>query len=244
MQSRPHPIRRLASIRIFRTILAVMFAGQIHAARAQAADEEPISFTYSIHSTLGLLRIEATTDYTTETPKTTSIRVPNRGFSEMQRYRGFGGFAYRLLEGDDGGRAVSQFEVPEAWEGKHVYFFAFRGDEAGGQLIRLAPMPVNPDYRGKGAVVFGNYSRRAIAARLGGELVRAPAGETVWRAAPEAPDGMETLLVRIEEDQARPIYRNRIPIRSNQRVFIFITPSERGKGERLIVAYDRQASER
>ena len=240
-----NPFRPLSGHRqLHRRLSFVLLALIFGAGTSSAQEDEPLRFTYSMHSTLGLLRMEATVEATGEAVGTNTFRVPNRGFSEIQSYRGDGSFAYRLLGEEDGPKWPSvSLQAPRSWNGRHLYFFAFRNP--GGEVpIRLAPLPENPEFRGRGAIVFGNYASVPIAAKLGEATVRTLPGKTLWRAAPDAPEGMETLLVKAEDDRLRPIYRNRIPIRENERLFIFIVPGPRERGEQLIVIYDRSPLDR
>lgn len=204
-------------------------------AREAGGEEPPIRFGYSIHSTLGNIRLEAATTV----PETEEVFVPNRGFSGTRIYVGYGPFRYRFLpeEGEPG--PVQSLEVSRSWQGRHIYFFLFRDDsvESG---FRLLSLPADPDFEEGGAMVFANYSRKRIAAKLGEEEIGADAGDVFWRAAPDAPEGMRTLLVEVGSDRVRPLYRNRIPIRSEQRLFVFVVPHERGDGLRLLVAFDRR----
>ena len=209
-------------------------------ARAQSADEEPpVVFSYSLHSTLGLLELEVPTVH----PESVEVRVPNRGFSQPLTYIGYGRFGYRLVvdDRDDQPPAIT-LDIPRQWLGRHVYFFAFKGGGES-QPIRLAPMLENSDFKGDGAIVFGNFSDRPLAAKLGEQQLRARPGQTLWLAAPDAPEGMQTLLVQIGADKPRPIYRNRIPIRSEHRLFILVVPGAREGSEKLLVAYDRNPGE-
>lgn len=221
-----------------RLLFLCLMAAHTGIAPYLSAEEEPLlSFTYSVHSTLGLLTMEATVEVTAEEVKTAKFRVPNRGFSRPQRYQGDGSFAFRLI-GDDGepGPPVNLPASPE-WNGRHVYFFAF-GNRGGEVPIRLAPMPENPEFRGRGAVIFGNYSNTPIAAQLGPHRVRTQPGKIVWHPAVDAPDGMQTLIVKAGEDGLRPLYRNLIPVRPDHRLFIFILPGRDDRGERLLVVFD------
>lgn len=208
-------------------------------AHGQASSQEtPLNFTYSLHSTLGLLRMETPVTVTAEAVETVELRVPNRGFTAPQRYSGDGRFSYRLIGEAGEIWPPVDFRASADWNGHHVYFFVFRNP--GGEFpVRFAPMPENPKYRGRGAVVFGNYSDVPIAARLGTDEIRTMPGKTFWRDATEAPEGMETLLVKAEGDRIRPIYRNRIPIREDQRLFIFVVPGPAEGREKLMVVYDR-----
>jgi hypothetical protein len=215
-------------------VLALFVAASISVAQ----DEEPrISFTFSIHSTLGLLNMEATTEVTEESTVSVKFRVPNRGFSSVHRYTGNGSFAYRLVNNEGDAGPSSSITAPMDWNGRHVFFFAF-GNPGGEVPVRLAPMPENPNFRDRGAIIFGNYSQTPMAARLGTHEVRTMPGNTIWNSAIEAPDGMQTLIVKSEDGEIRPIYRNLIPVRENQRLFIMIVPGRNEKSERLIVVFD------
>jgi hypothetical protein len=209
---------------------------------AAAADEEPlVSFSYSVHSTIGLLTMEASTEVSQTTTTTAVFRVPNRGFSRSQQYTGDGNFSYHLIDADGEAGVSSELLAPIDWNGRHIYFFAF-ANPGGEASVRLAPLPENPDFRSQGAVVFGNYTQKPIAARLGNNEVRTLPGSTVWNPAVNAPDGMQTLIVKAENGEIRPIYRNLIPVRKNQRLFIMIVPGRNDSGERLLVVFDELLS--
>ncbi|MBC2593456.1 hypothetical protein H5P28_04200 [Ruficoccus amylovorans] len=196
-------------------------------------EEPPIQFTYSIHSTLGTLELETEG----EGPELVKQWVPNRGFSKVRKYVGLGPLRYRLLS-KDGSSSVQELPVPRQWQGRHIYLFVVRG--AGDtETVKLMPIPENPGFSGKGAIVFANFSAANIAAKMDEIVLRAAPGQIYWESSIEAPSGMETILVQSVDDGYRPIYRNRIPVRANERVFIFIVPSKARMGMELLVVFDR-----
>jgi len=234
----PRPFARLLRARrLSPSIVAALACAAAHAVLHAGPGEKPlIRFDYAMHSTLGSVRLETETS----APSTETMFVPNRGFSPARRYSGKGPFHFRLVSEGDGGPTQS-LEIPRSWTGKLVYFFVAKGPSAK-QPVKLLPLPENPDHAGDGAIVFANYTERKIAAQLGAQTLGASPGEVFWRQAPNSPEGMKTMLVEVGQNRAEPIYRNAIPIRSSERLFIFVVSDESRRGMKLLVAYDRETS--